>query len=158
MLSDVAAHLPSDMKLAVKPHPQSPYRPSYLRKAISKDIFIASHYETRDLLERCEAIITVNSSVGPDGFLFNKPVIALGNAPWVKSCLAFQAKTPADVAKALASPPSFDKILRKRFLAHWYHAYTWSPDDEPKTLRGFVGDKLRALGYCGAFNSSMCSS
>ncbi len=136
--------LPPHVSLVVKPHPVSPYRASYLRDAIAPDVCVASDYETRDLLERCAAIVTVNSSVGIDGFLFDKPIIALGKAPWIKPALAKHVCTPEDIAAAVADPPAFDKRLRQRFLAHWYHAYTWRESEDPKILEAFVETKFKA--------------
>jgi len=146
MLRNIAEQLPKGMTLVVKPHPGSHYRASYLQEMIGENIVLATDYETRDLLERCTAVITVNSTVGADGFLFDKPIIAVGNAPWVKPALAVQATTPTGVCEALAALPTFDKRLRKRFLAHWYHAYTWCAHDEPRTLRPFLEAKLEAAG------------
>ncbi len=142
LLADIALRLPHNIQLAVKPHPQSPYKPSHLHNAIGKNIFIASDVETRTLLERCEALITVNSTVGVDAFLFDKPVFAVGNAPWIKRPLALPVRTAGDIVELIAAPPAFDKALRKQFLAHWYHAFTWSADDEPRKVRAFIEQKL----------------
>ncbi len=144
ILRQVLPNLPRGVTLVVKPHPMAPYPAAYLRDTIGRDIFVASDYEARDLLERCAGIVTVNSSIGVDGFLFDKPVIAIGNAPWVKPALARQARTANEIAKAIADLPKFDKRLRQRFLAHWYHAYTWREFDEPSVVRAFVERKLAA--------------
>jgi capsular polysaccharide export protein len=142
ILRELVPLLPANMALAVKPHPSSPYREAYLRDTIGKNILVASDYETRDLLERCAAIVTVNSTVGVDGFLFDKPIIALGNAPWIKPALALQGNTASGIAAALANLPKFDRALRMRFLAHWYHAYTWREHEQPEILRRFVENKM----------------
>jgi hypothetical protein len=144
ILRQVLPQLPRGVTLVVKPHPSAPYSASYLRDTIGREIFVASDYETRDLLERCAGIVTVNSSIGVDGFLFDKPVIAIGNAPWIKPALARQARTAKEIAEAIADLPKFDKRLRQRFIAHWYHAYTWREFDEPTVVREFVEGKLAA--------------
>lgn len=147
MLRQLRALLPPGMTLVVKPHPVSPFRASYLHDAIGRNIVVASDYETRDLIERCTAIVTVNSSIGVDGFLFGKPVIALGKAPWIKPALATQARTAEEVASAIARLPAFDKRLRQRFIAHWYHAYTWRAFEEPDVMREFVERKWAAAWH-----------
>ncbi len=146
--------LPPHISLVVKPHPVSPYRASYLHNTIGPGVCVATDYETRDLLERCLAIVTVNSSVGIDGFLFDKPIIALGNAPWIKPSLAKLAHTPEDIAAAVLNPPAFDRRLRQRFLAHWYHAYTWGESEDPAALKAFVETKLAAAKAHLASSSS----
>ncbi len=142
LLGELLPLLPPGTALVVKPHPMSPYSDAYLRRAIGREVFVASGYETRDLLERCRAIVTVNSSIGVDGFLFDKPVIAVGNAPWVKPALAMRASTAVEIATSIASLPKFEKRLRQRFLAHWFHAYTWQQFEKPAVLREFVARKL----------------
>jgi Capsule polysaccharide biosynthesis protein len=143
VLRSLVELLPANLVLVVKPHPLAPFSRSCLQDSIGSGVFDASGFETRDLLERCTAIVTVNSSVGADGFLFDKPVVALGNAPWNKPGLASQARTPEEVAVALTRPPEFEKRLRQRFLAHWYHRYTWSEHEGPDQLRDLVEQKLR---------------
>jgi capsular polysaccharide export protein len=143
LLGEVLPLLPRGTALVVKPHPMSPYSEEYLRHVVGREVFVASGYETRDLLERCRAIVTVNSSIGVDGFLFDKPVIAVGNAPWVKPALAMRASTAVEIATAIASLPKFEKRLRQRFLAHWFHAYTWQQFEKPAVLREFVARKLQ---------------
>jgi len=144
LLGEVARLLPENTSLLVKPHPQAPYREDYLRTKLGPNVIIGSNYETRDLLERCEAVITLNSSIGPDAFLFDRPVVALGRAPWIKHGLAVKADNPKQVASALSRMPPFDRILRQRFLAHWYHQYTFPVGSTSGLLSAFVEDKLVA--------------
>ena len=142
LLGEVVLSLPSHTRLVVKPHPQAPYRPEYLREAIGPQVIFGAAYETRDLLERCIAVVTVNSSVGPDAFLFDKPVLAVGDAPWIKPGLALKVGGATQLCNAIAGLPSFDRTLRQRFLAHWYHAYTCAQDANPDYIRRFVEHKI----------------
>ena len=84
----------------------------------------------------------MNSSVGPDAFLFDKPVIALGKAPWIKPGLAFKVENAAEICAAILRPSSFSRAWRRRFIAHWYHAYTFPADGDPTALVEFVPKKI----------------
>ena len=142
LLGQVSLNLPSGYALVVKPHPETPYKDSYLREIMGPRVVIGRHYGTRDLLERCVAVVTVNSSVGPDAFLFDKPVIAFGRAPWIKPALAQKVENVDEMCRAILSPPAVVRTLRQRFLAHWYHAYTFPADGEPDEVRAFVESKI----------------
>ena len=144
LLGEVARHLPGDVRLLVKPHPQAPYREEYLRSELGSSVLIGGHFETRDLLERCRAVITINSSIGPDAFLFDKPVIALGRAPWIKPGLAVKADGAPEVADAIVNAAGFDRTLRQRFLAHWYHSYTFATGGDETALPAFIEGKVAA--------------
>ncbi|WP_454738213.1 capsular polysaccharide export protein, LipB/KpsS family [Cupriavidus necator] len=70
-------------------------------------------YNTKDLLELCNAMIAVNSGVGVLGIAFGKPVLHCGRAFYSAPGLARQVLNEGDVVEALSSfKPDFEKSVR----------------------------------------------
>ncbi|NOV22347.1 glycosyltransferase [Cupriavidus necator] len=74
-------------------------------------------YNTKDLLDLCDAMITVNSGVGVLGLAFGKPVLHCGQAFYGSAGLAHQVLDESEVVAALNNlKPDFEKSLR--FLSY----------------------------------------
>ena len=80
ILSEIAENL--KIHIIFKEHPSSKKDYPNLHKIASHLEYVdfANGYPTQELIEKSEAVITINSSVGVESLLFNKKVITLGNA------------------------------------------------------------------------------
>ncbi len=72
---------PSGYKIVVKEHPDDLGRTNYgrLRKDFP-DVIWFKKYDIESLIDKAEAIITINSSVGVLALMRHKPVVTLGNS------------------------------------------------------------------------------
>ena len=72
-----------NLSVVIKEHPKDPQM-DLLRQTRKKHKHVKSYYltkaNTRKLIEKCMAIITINSTIGIEGLLYYKPVITLGQA------------------------------------------------------------------------------
>ncbi len=96
------------------------------------------------LLERARAVVTINSTVGFEALLYDKPVLALGHnfytVPGIVECLANREGLEPAVRSTLAGSPdtarrrAFLRFVRARFLAAGgYH------DFSERSLQAFAG-------------------
>lgn len=67
------------LHIVVKEHPSEPKRHDNLHKLHSRIVF-ANQCETQHLIERSQAVLTVNSTVGIESLLLGKPVMTMGEA------------------------------------------------------------------------------
>ena len=82
------------------------------------------HFVSREpitaLLPKCAAVITINSTVGFEAMLFDKPVVALGHnfytAPGLVETVASLAMLPDALKRALTQP--VDHARRRAFLRY----------------------------------------
>lgn len=67
------------IKIVVKEHPRE-YVNYNFRKKLSKYNVLFSNAGTVDLIQKSKLIVTINSTVGFEAIVFNKPVVITGNA------------------------------------------------------------------------------
>ena len=76
---------------------------------------------SKSQIEAAESVVTLNSSVGLHGFLFNKPVIALGQVYWNFEALTTQVN---DVRRHFVkhslnqTKMEYDNAARSDFMSH----------------------------------------
>jgi capsular polysaccharide export protein len=72
----------SQTHFVIKEHPSCPLKYTDLHEKAKNNPYItfANSHTVQDLIEKSEAVITVNSSVGLEGMMFYKKIIVLGNA------------------------------------------------------------------------------
>lgn len=121
-----------DQYFVIKEHPSDPRIYEELHDRNSRIIFVNEN--TEELIKNADCIITLNSSVGLEALLFEKPVIALGNSCYVNDGLARRFYQPEEVAIALHDPENlrpnketlegFVKYLENEYLipVHWNNA------------------------------------
>ena len=68
-----------ELYIVIKEHPSESVRHDHLHHE-NKRILFANHCNTQELIERAQAILTVNSTVGIESLMLGKPVLVLGNA------------------------------------------------------------------------------
>ena len=107
LLARLPYTLPTDWVLVVKQHPLE-IEEARIPGAIGADAF-----NTKDLLEACDAMIAVNSGVGVLGLLFNKPVLHCGEAFYGFPGVSQQVLSDEDVGRAVTSfKPDREKVIR----------------------------------------------
>ena len=75
--------------------------------------------DTFELVRRSALVLTVNSSVGLEAMLFDKPVVAMGRAFWAIDGLAARAPDASSLAAIMTAPDAirFDPAARDAFLS-----------------------------------------
>lgn len=118
--------LPRDMKLVLRAHPSCRVgQQSALHLALTNpQVQVVEGGTSAELLQKCEGVVTVNSSVGLEAFAYDKPVITLGDSFYDGPGLTEHAGDLAAL-KALfrqIDTLSFDAEQRMKFL-------TWLRED-----------------------------
>ncbi|MGB1161714.1 MAG: hypothetical protein ACPG40_10910 [Alphaproteobacteria bacterium] len=112
--------LPPDMKLVFRPHPSCRVgQESALHLALTNpQVRVIDGGTSAELLQKCEGVVTVNSSVGLEAFAYDKPVITLGESFYDGPGLTEQA-ADLDALKLLfkrVDRLSFEPEQRMKFL------------------------------------------
>jgi capsular polysaccharide export protein len=85
-------------------------------------VFFTSDGPMTRLLEKAEAVVTVNSTAGFEALLYDKPVLALGRnfytVPGIVECLSRRGELEASLRTTLACTP--DRERRRAFLRYVY--------------------------------------
>jgi capsular polysaccharide export protein len=103
-------HLPAGSQVRIKEHPSA--RTSFASEiaALLKDsggvVVADTTSDTFDLVRRSQGVLTINSSVGFQAFLWDKPVIATGQSFWTRAELATLAHDQDALDAAVAHLPS----------------------------------------------------
>ena len=125
-LVKVSEALPRDMALVIRPHPSCRVgQASALQLALTNPkIRVIEGGTSAEMLEKCEGVVTVNSSVGLEAFAYEKPVITMGDCFYADEGLTTHAHDQATLRKLFSGigDLSFDGELRMRFL-------TWLRED-----------------------------
>ena len=130
--------------MITKEHPESFWR--YNTHAMETDRFLfANGNPTSDLIKNASLIVTLNSSVGLEAMLFDKPVVTLGQAFYAFDGLTQQCSSAKDVFEVFKNPEqvSFNPKDRRAFLS-WlandyyldgsFYTNTFSMNDKNKRL------------------------
>lgn len=112
-----------DLPLVVKLHPYEHIKVLQQYRDLPAQ-FPQLHFVSREpitaLLPKCAAVITINSTVGFEAMLFDKPVVALGHnfytAPGLVETVASLAMLPDALKRALTQP--VDHARRRAFLRY----------------------------------------
>lgn len=80
---------------------------------------------SKSQIEAAEAIVTLNSSVGLHGFLFDKPVIVLGQAYWSFEALTTPVKCVEALGETFSRPTKldYDAAARSDFMNYLVSKY-----------------------------------
>jgi len=109
--------------LVFKEHPSCPVTYPDLHRSAEAlpDVYFANGNSTESLIRGALGVITLNSSVGCEALLLNRPVLALGSAVYAVPGVASSARHVDGIAEfirdvARGCPPP--NPLRERFLRH----------------------------------------
>lgn len=118
--------LPAGWHCRIREHPSS--RQSFDKKlrALQDERFVLWNYGTsKSQIEAAEAVVTLNSSVGLHGFLFDKPVIVLGQAYWSFEALTTRVKCLKFLCETFSCPTNlgYDDAARSDFMNYLVSKY-----------------------------------
>ena len=118
--------LPAGWHLRIREHPSS--RQSFGKKlrALQDERFVLWNQGTsKSQIENAEAVVTLNSSVGLHGFLFDKPVIVLGQAYWNFGALTTRVKCLEGLYETFSCPTNldYDDAARSDFMNYLVSEY-----------------------------------
>ena len=137
-------YLPEGWRVITKEHPESFWR--YDTRAMETDRFLfANGNPTPDLIKNASLIVTLNSSVGLEAMLFDKPVVTLGQAFYAFDGLTQQCNSAEDVFEVFKNPEqvSFNPKDRRAFLSWLANDYYLDGSFYTKTLS--MNDKNKRL-------------
>lgn len=108
------------LHLIFKEHPSSESEYPDLHREAGKEahIHIVNNRLTQDLIEHAESVVTINSGVGIESLLFDRPVIVTGRAFYNIPDLVLHADSETGLLQALNNVRTFrtDQSLRRNFL------------------------------------------
>lgn len=142
-LAKAAQHLPDGWHLRLREHPSAKTSVrNVLAPHLSDKIRLDNATDAFAQMRACQAVVTLNSSMGLQAMLFDKPVLVAGRAFYGIDGLVALCPTPSGLNHAFANVASagFDADLRQRFLSwlitSYYPAFPdgASPEDDRATL------------------------
>jgi len=137
-------HLPEGWHLRIKEHPSAKVPVTDLIDAqIAGGARLVRDNQTDSFAQVAgsRGVVTINSSMGLQAMLFDKPVIATGRCFWALPGLALRAEGLDALQAALAAPPGFDADLRGRFLT-WLATRYYTRGDSDAWTADAVSDRI----------------
>lgn len=125
LLHGALAQVDPQMRIVVKFHPRE--NPKVLARCVEMmrqypDVLFIRRHRLTELLEKAKAVVTVNSTVGFEAFIYDTPVIALGRnfytAPGLVEQVQQIEQLPETLRRALVEP--VDRERRRSFLRYVY--------------------------------------
>ncbi len=121
LLEATARELPEDLHLVFKPHPNCPNVYNDLRRhsADTNRLNFVENHATADLVRRSIGVVTINSTVGVEALLLERPVLCLGRACYAIPGVADSARRPSELISWLAACAdglNVTQKLRRPFL------------------------------------------
>jgi|GEM_PF-585771 len=108
------------LHLIFKEHPSatSEYPDLHRKAGRESRIHIVNNHLTQELIRHAETVVTINSSVGIESLLFDRPVIVTGHAFYNIPGLVMKADSEVELLQALKRANTFttDQLLRRNFL------------------------------------------
>ena len=113
----------SSLKFVIKEHPSDPEKYTELYQKNPQIIF--SNRDTKELIEKSHAVVTINSSVGIEALLLHKPVIVLGEACYAIDGLSHQLGSMEELSVVVNNISSSqpDVVLIEQFLDYLGREY-----------------------------------
>ena len=114
--------------IVMKTHPSCCENYAHLMSEIaykSKRLHLIDDGDTQSLIANADAVITINSTVGLEALLHNKPTLVLGQAFYNLKGLTQSASSQQELETVLPSLPDNlpDEELRRGFLHYLKHSY-----------------------------------
>lgn len=117
----------SNIKFIFKEHPSSIKNYPDLHKKANNNpnIMFANAYATQELIEKSNAVITMNSTVGIESLLLGKKVITLANAFYNIKDIVYHCENEQELENTVKNLPSIprDEELITNFLKYLYYDY-----------------------------------
>ena len=121
LLAAAAPSLPKGWHIRFKEHPSDTNRAeSVMRRYEGLPLYVDNSTDTFEQVRAARLVVTVNSSVGLEAMLLEKPVVAMGLAFWAIPGLAEPATSAEALRSVFAAPDGigFDAELRDAFLSY----------------------------------------
>ena len=119
-LAEAARELPPGWRVVFREHPSCRIgNAEQLAGLVGDRIVVDNTTDTFELVRRAEAVVTVNSSVGLQSLLYDKPVCVLGEANYAIPGLVSVANGPEALSEAMQAVRDWpdDAALRAAFLS-----------------------------------------
>jgi len=153
-----------NLSFVFKEHPSDTqgYRSLHERVRQDEHLMFASDFSTQELIEKSEAVITINSTVGFESLLLGKKVIVLGDAFYGFDGLTRQASNEKELVSVINDLPGWqpDARLRDNFLRYIQSDYaipdTWKTPGERHWQR--LNEKFSCVKNEGAHSLFMVST
>jgi len=100
VLERLVVDLPEGLKLVIKEHPASSRCYQYLHNRNPRIEFMNAE-DTDVLISNANLVITINSTVGLEGIIKDKPVLVLGNAFYTINGLCYHVEREGDLLSKL---------------------------------------------------------
>lgn len=145
-VAKAAEHLPAGWRVVFREHPSDRTgNAEQLARLVGPRVAVDNTTDTFELVRRSEGVVTVNSSVGMQALLFDKPVLVLGRANYAVPGVAASAGSAEALARAFAGAKDWEIDLKLaeaflRFLAEEYYVQ-WPLD---AAARERVGAQVRS--------------
>lgn len=126
-----SAYLPAGWHVRVKEHPSSRQSMTNDLMAMQNEKFrIDNSTDTVQQLQASRGVITINSSVGLQGFFYDKPVAIMGNAMFGLTGLVEKIKDPDDLRNYFQDPEKWSFSLGNRNVFMAYLCAAQFPDED----------------------------
>lgn len=123
ILSETCDYLPDNWVFVVKEHPSCKKNFDHLHELHGKVIFL-NNANTQTLISNAQAVLTINSSVGIESLLLEKPVLTLGKAFYNVPELVIMLRSADELKTVIQSKNfPFDKSLARKYLLYLYYSY-----------------------------------
>ncbi len=123
VLVDHIEALPEPYVILLKEHPSCPKQYDDLHTKHPRLQF-ANDHNTQQLIENAALVMTINSSVGLEAMLLERPVVVLGQAFYSLPELCLSAQNPHDLCGIMAAPSQWQcSDATPRYLSYLYNDY-----------------------------------
>lgn len=122
LIRRIANCLPYGYRLWIKPHPAAPgdlsiKKLAALTRQLDNVRLINPYTPAGLVLQRSDALVTINSTTGFEALIWGVPVVTLGRGLYSHCGVTYDVVNPADLADTLAeavkSPPPGDSLVEK---------------------------------------------
>ncbi|MYD42902.1 MAG: hypothetical protein F4W90_03310 [Gammaproteobacteria bacterium] len=141
-IESAAAYLPNGWHVRIKEHPQSPIQfDKRVADYVNPRLVIDNQTDVYEQLEHAKCVLTINSSVGLEAFLYDKPVVTLGLALYSFGDLTARAASLNALQELFANIESvgFSKEHRQVFLRFLYF---WFPETQAVLTEDYTSADL----------------
>ena len=121
LLAEVSHALPEGWHLRIKEHPSSPIsHTDHIQSLVHEKLKLDNQTDTLEQMKHANAVMCINSSLGLQAFLFECPILILGQAFYAFADMTTNIFDKTSLIEALKNIERnhFDQELRNMFLHH----------------------------------------
>lgn len=137
----VLNYLPDNKKLVLKEHPNRPGAIDYstlntLKQADNRIVLVEPQTPSKNLVQNCDCVITITSTVGFEALMIGKPVILLGDRFYKAFCETELSKLSDTSWKGNVTPSELIETFYKKLMFGYFTGV--GPNKEIYTLKKLV--------------------